>query len=159
MASSPATFITPEQYLELDRKAERPSEYYRGEIFPIEAATRAHSLIVTNLGRILGTILKDRPCEVHSSSLRLRAPTTGLYTYPDVVVVCGEPLFADDHVDTLLNPLLLIEVLSRTTQDYDRGQKFYHYHSSFGRGVPHDRSGQGLRRVLVEAVRPSLDAD
>lgn len=127
MASSPATFITPEQYLELDRKAERPSEYYRGEMFPVEGATRAHSLIVTNVAGMFRTLLKQRSCEVYSSTLRLRVTTTGLYTYPDVMVACGEPLFADDQADTLLNPVLIAEVLSKSTQDYDRGQKFHHY--------------------------------
>ena len=127
MASSPAAFITPEQYLELDRKAERPSEYYQGEMFPVESATRAHSLIVTNVAGMLGTLLKHRPCEVYSSTLRLRVAGTGLYTYPDVMVACGEPLFADDQADTLLNPVLIAEVLSKSTQDYDRGQKFQLY--------------------------------
>jgi Uma2 family endonuclease len=127
MASSPATFITPEQYLELDRKAERPSEYYRGEMFPVEGATRAHSLIVTNVAGVFRTLLKHRSCEVYSSTLRLRVTATGLYAYPDVMVACGEPLFADDQADTLLNPVLIAEVLSKSTQDYDRGQKFQHY--------------------------------
>ncbi len=90
-------------------------------------ASRRHSLIVGNLVGELREALRHRPCEVHPSDLRLRVSPTGLYTYPDVVVVCGEPAFADDQKDTLLNPTVIIEVLSDSARDYDRGQKFHHY--------------------------------
>jgi Uma2 family endonuclease len=127
MSSKPSTFLTPEEYLEIERRAERKSEYYKGEMFAMAGASREHILIVTNLVRELSQRLEARPCEVYSNDMRLSVSPTGLYTYPDVVVACGEPRFADDQHDTLLNPVLVAEVLSRSTQDYDRGRKLEHY--------------------------------
>ena len=121
--------LTPEEYLALERKADIKSEYLDGEMFAMSGASRWHNLITTNLSRDLSTQLKARPCEVYSSDQRGHIPVTGLYTYPDVVVVCGEPRFEDDQLDTLLNPRVLIEVLSPTTESYDRGKKFEHYQS------------------------------
>ena len=118
--------LTAEEYLAIERKAEFRSEYFAGEMFAMSGASREHNLIVSNLNREVGEQLKDRPCEIYPSDMRVRIPS-GLYTYPDVVVVCGSPKFDDDHVDTLLNPLVLIEVLSESTADYDRGTKFKHY--------------------------------
>lgn len=130
MASQPQDYITPEQYLELERKADHVrSEYFDGQIFAMTGASRRHILIVTNLVMQLGIQLKKRPCEVYSNDMRVRVTPTGLYTYPDVIVMCGEPLLADNHKDTLLNPTLIIEVLSESTKDYDRGGKFEHYRS------------------------------
>jgi Uma2 family endonuclease len=120
--------LTPEEYLAVERQAETRSEYLEGEMFAMAGASRRHNLIVTNLSRELSAHMRDRPCEVYSNELRVRIPATGLYTYPDVVVVCGEPeLEDDDHLDTLLNPTLIIEVLSPNTEAYDRGKKFEHY--------------------------------
>jgi Uma2 family endonuclease len=127
MSSQPSSYLTPEEYLEVERRAERKSEYFRGEMFAMAGATRRHILIVTNLVRELSQQLMTKPCEVYSTDMRLRVSPTGLYTYPDVLVVCGEPQFADDQQDTLLNPVLVIEVLSPSTEDYDRGRKFGHY--------------------------------
>ena len=118
--------LTAEEYLAIERKAEFRSEYFAGEMFAMSGASREHNLIALNLGSELREQLKDRPCEAYTTDMRVRVPS-GLYTYPDVVVVCGSPKFDDDHVDTLLNPLLLIEVLSESTADYDRGTKFKHY--------------------------------
>ena len=86
-----------------------------------------HFQIIGNLNAALHTALKDRPCSVGSSDLRLQVLTTGLYTYPDIVVICGEPQFADEHKDMLLNPTFLAEVLSPSTEGYDRGLKSTHY--------------------------------
>ena len=122
-----APFVTPEAYLASERAAEHKSEYLDGEIIPISGASFRHTIIAANLLIALGKRLDERPCTVHSSDLRVRVSPTGLYTYPDVVVVCGEPQFADDAFDTLLNPTLLVEVLSESTKDYDRGGKFAHY--------------------------------
>lgn len=119
--------MTPEEYLALERAAERKSEYRDGEIVGMTGASRRHSLITANLIRELGQQLKGRPCEVLSGDMRIWVPVTGLYTYADLVVVCGEPALADGHFDTLMNPTLLIEVLSPSTQNYDRGTKFVHY--------------------------------
>jgi Uma2 family endonuclease len=127
--SETKTQFTPEQYLELERKAETKSEYLNGEIFPMPGVSRAHSLIVGNLTLELGTQFMDRPCERHGPDMRVKVPATGLYTYPDIAALCGEPRFEDRHVDTLLNPQLIIEVLSESTESYDRGRKFAHYRS------------------------------
>jgi len=90
-------------------------------------ASPQHVLIVTNVAAELRNQLKKRPCTVYSTDLRVKISPTGLYTYPDVVVVCGKPQFNDEHEDTLLNPILIVEVLSESTADYDRGSKFAHY--------------------------------
>ena len=127
MSSQPKTYITPEEYLTIERKAEYKSEYVNGEMFAMAGASERHVLIVTNIVVELGGQLRRRPCTVYSTDLRLRVSPTGLYTYPDVVVVCGQARFADDQKDTLLNPTLIIEVLSDSTKDYDRGGKFQHY--------------------------------
>lgn len=127
MSSQPKHFYTPEEYLELERQAAYKSEYLNGEIFAMSSASPNHTLIVTNLARELSLHLKQKPCTVHTTDLRLRVSQTGLYTYPDVIVVCGEMKLADDQKDTLLNPTVLIEVLSPSTKNYDRGEKFEHY--------------------------------
>lgn len=120
-------FITPEEYLELERQAETKSEYFRGETYAMAGASRAHNLIVTNAILNLGTRLKGRPCEIYANDMRVKVGPTGLYTYPDIVVVCGRPMFEDRCSDTLLNPTIIAEVLSQSTESYDRGIKFEHY--------------------------------
>ena len=129
MATHPKTFLTPEQYLEIERKAEFKSEYYQGEMFAMAGAKEAHNLIIWNLARELGQQLRQRPCRAYLADMRVRVSATGLYTYPDVVAVCGEPQFLDDQRDTLLNPNLIVEVLSPSTELYDRVRKFEHYRS------------------------------
>lgn len=121
--------LAPEEYLEIERRAETRSEYLDGEMFAMAGASIEHNAIVANLLRELGQQLKRRPCQVFPSDLRIHIPATGLYTYADVVAVCGEPRLEDAHLDTLLNPTLLIEVLSPTSEAYDRGKKFEHYRS------------------------------
>ena len=127
MSSQRSTFVTPEEYLEQERKAEFKSEYLAGEVFAMAGASERHGVIVTNLIRELSLQLKKKACRVYSGDLRLRVTPTGLYTYPDVMVICGTVQFADDRKDTVVNPVVLIEVLSESTRDYDRGQKFQHY--------------------------------
>jgi Uma2 family endonuclease len=127
MSSLPKTFVTPEEYLEYDRKSEERYEYYNGEMFAMSGGSRRHSLIGSNVIIELGRQLKGRSCEIHAGNLRLRISTTGLYAYPDVMVVCGEARFADNQKDTLLNPVLIVEVRSPSTSDYDRGKKFEDY--------------------------------
>ncbi len=119
--------FTPQEYLALERKSETRSEYYNGEIFAMAGASREHNLISVNLLMDIGNQLYDRPCEVYTSDMRVHIEATGLYTYPDVTVVCGEPRFQDSEVDTLLNPMVIVEVLSQSTEAYDRGVKFRHY--------------------------------
>jgi Uma2 family endonuclease len=127
MFSQPASFVSEAEYLEHERKAEFKSEYFDGEVFAMVGASPWHGWIVANLVIELGYRLIDGPFRVSASDVRLRVSRTGLYTYPDVMVVCAEPQFADDQKDTLLNPVLLVEVLSKSTRDYDRGLKFEHY--------------------------------
>ncbi|HUK16507.1 MAG TPA: Uma2 family endonuclease [Bryobacteraceae bacterium] len=127
MSTQPKSFITPEQYLEIERAAECKSEYFNGEMFAMAGAVRTHNLLVTNAVAELRQQLRGRPCEVYPSDMRVRVSSTGLYTYPDALVVCGEPVFLDRREDTLLNPALIVEVLSPSTEAYDRGRKFEHY--------------------------------
>jgi Uma2 family endonuclease len=129
VSTQPKTFLTPEQYLEIERAAEYKSEYYEGEMFAMAGAGEAHNVLVGNLIAGLHQQLRSRPCRVYSNDMRVRVRATGLYTYPDVVVVCGERRFLDERRDTLLNPSLLIEVLSPSTEAYDRGRKFESYRS------------------------------
>jgi len=120
-------YLTAQDYLTLERTSETRSEYLEGEMVAMTGTTRWHNLIVTNLVRDLSQQLKHRPCEVYSNDQRVQVSATGLYTYPDVVIACGEPRFEDEQIDTLLNPVLIFEVLSPTTESYDRGKKFAHY--------------------------------
>jgi Uma2 family endonuclease len=127
VSAQPQPFITPAEYLAIERSAETKSEYFDGQMFAMAGASRKHSLIVSDIDRVLGNQLLERPCETYPTDMRVKVTATGLYTYPDFVVVCGEPQFEDKVVDTLLNPTLLVEVLSKTTENYDRGVKFEHY--------------------------------
>ena len=119
--------LTPEEYLRLERAAETKSEYLDGEMISMPGASGAHNLIVLNLLVLLGNEFFDRPFEVYPSEMRVKVRPTGLYSYPDIVAVTSGPRFEDQHVDSLLNPILLIEVLSPSTESYDRGRKFSHY--------------------------------
>ena len=127
VSSQPKVRFTPEEYLELERKAETKSEYLDGEMFAMPGVTRQHSKIVMNLSVDLGTQLWDRPFEVHGPELRVKVSATGLYTYPDVFIVGSEPRLEDEHQDTVLDPLIIFEVLSDSTESYYRGKKFAHY--------------------------------
>jgi Uma2 family endonuclease len=98
-------------------------------MFLMGGAREAHNLIIWNLARDLGQQLRQRPCRAYLADMRVRVNATGLYTYPDVAAVCGEPQFLDDQRDTLLNPSLIVEVLSPSTELYDRVRKFEHYRS------------------------------
>ncbi len=123
MASLPIQRHTPEQYLETDRRAQFKSEYLNGEIFAMAGASRAHNLIAGNTFIALSLQLRTQPCETYMNDMRVQTSPAGLYTFPDVVVVCGPPEFRDDHADTLLNPTVIVEVLSPTTEAFDRGEK------------------------------------
>lgn len=127
MTAAPKTYVSPEEYLARDRLAEIKSEYYDGEIFAMSGGSRAHSLIVVNVTGELNSQLANRPCEVYNSDMRVQVAVSGPYAYPDVTVVCGEAQFADAEVDTLLNPAVIVEVLSPTTEAWDRGGKFERY--------------------------------
>lgn len=120
-------YLTPEDYLAFERQSETRSEYFDGEVYAMTGGTVAHSQIVGNTVIALGNKLRDKPCRVFPSDMRVKVQPTGLYTYPDVVVLCGRAQLEDRRKDTLLNPTVLIEVLSPSTADYDRTTKFAHY--------------------------------
>jgi len=127
MSTAPSHRLTEQEYLARERRASFRSEYYRGETFAMAGASREHNLIASNVNRSLGNQLVNRPCEVYQSDMKVRVGATGLCTYPDVVVGCGELTFADDEKDVLLNPAFLVEVLSASTAAYDCGPKAAHY--------------------------------
>ena len=147
MSTAEKIRYTPAEYLARERKAEYKSEYFRGEIFAMAGASQAHNLIASGISRLLGNHLIERRCQVYQSDMRLKVGASGLYTYPDVAVVCGKPEFDDSHTDTLANPVVLVEVLSPSTANYDRGVKFDHYQQ-----IP------SLKHyVLAEQDRPHVD--
>jgi Uma2 family endonuclease len=119
--------LSAEQYLEAERSAEFKHEYYNGQMYARPGGSFEHCVIVGNIIAELHTMLKKRHCAVSSSDLRLRVSPDGLYTYADVLGISGEPRFADDRCDTLLNPALIVEVLSPSTEAYDRGFKSAQY--------------------------------
>jgi Uma2 family endonuclease len=127
MSLPQSKFVTPQEYLARERRAEEKSEYWDGEVFLMTGASRAHNLIVLNVGGELHEQLKEHPCEVYPSNMRVRIPNTARYVYPDVSVVCGEPQFEDEELDTLLNPTVIVEVLSPSTEAFDRGKKLDSY--------------------------------
>lgn len=126
MAGQPQSRISVEEYFELERGSEVRHEYYEGEVFAMVGASLSHNLIVTSLVKALSLQL-DRGCLVCVNDMRVFVQATGLYTYPDLLVVCGKPQLADRRGETLLNPRVILEVLSDSTEAYDRGRKFDHY--------------------------------
>lgn len=118
---------TPERYLALERASDHRSELINGQIYAMTGASFVHNTIVANILTSLRSRLRDRGCSVLSSDMRVKASATTMYTYPDVVALCEPPLLEDSHGDTLLNPAVIFEVLSDTTERYDRGEKFAHY--------------------------------
>ena len=129
MATTAApTHLTPETYLELERKAITKSEYVNGEIIAMAGASFAHNFITLDTVIYLSNQLLASECEVASTGdLRVKVSQTASYFYPDIVVVCGEPQAEDNTFDTLINPALIVEVLSASTETYDRDEKFTHY--------------------------------
>ena len=121
--------VSPEEYLATERQALDKSEFFNGELIPMAGATRNHNRINENLSIAIGAFLEEATCQSFSSDMRVHLPATGLYAYPDIVIVCGEPELLPDGFDNLLNPAVLIEVMSEGTEDYDRGRKFLRYRS------------------------------
>lgn len=119
--------LSEAEYMERERHAEFKSEFFAGEIFAMAGGSDAHSLVAANFIKKVGAELEARPCVVYTADLRIKVEATGLQTYPDCSVVCGPRRFLDDVRDTLLNPILILEVLSDSTEAYDRGRKFEHY--------------------------------
>jgi len=127
MLPQPIPYLSEEEYLEFERNSEIKHEYFDGEIFAMSGASEAHNLIVANVIGELGSQLKKKPCRVYPSHMRVKIESTKFYTYPDVMIVCEKENFADDKEDMQLNPDVIIEVLSDSTESYDRGKKFSHY--------------------------------
>jgi Uma2 family endonuclease len=119
--------LTPAEYLDIERAAMYRSEYFDGEMFAMAGGSPRHSLVIANIIRELGNGLRGRPCTAYESNLRILVSATGLYTYPDASVICGPLEFEDEKSDTVVNPTLLVEVLSGSTEAYDRGKKSGHY--------------------------------
>lgn len=120
--------LTEAEYLAIERDAEFKSEFYNGEMFAMAGASREHNGVKENLNGELYGRLKSGGCRTYSSDMRVKVKRTGLYTYPDIVIVCGDPEFeVIQGVDTLLNPQVVFEILSDTTERYDRGLKFLNY--------------------------------
>ncbi|MCP4661999.1 MAG: Uma2 family endonuclease [bacterium] len=129
MLAQPQSTLCAEEYLAFERQSETKHEFLDGEIVAMSGASRAHGLIAWNLSGILYPQLKTGGYEAFSGDMRVHIPVTERYTYPDLVVACGEPQFEDEELDTLLNPTLIVEILSPTTEDKDRGTKLFQYRS------------------------------
>lgn len=127
MSSLPTVYLSPEEYLGLERRAEFKSEYVDGVVHARADSSERHNLITANVVTALGVQLRDRPCRVYPSDLKVRVPNSKRFFYPDVSVVCGETEFADEERDVILNPILIVEVLSESTEAFDRGRKFSSY--------------------------------
>ncbi len=122
-------YVSPEEYLLKERVSETKHDYYKGEIFAMSGASLEHNVIVKNINTHILPFLKGKPCDMFGSDLRIHIPENTLYTYPDFSIICGKPEKADSDIDSILNPSAIIEVLSKTTEDYDRGGKFHLYRS------------------------------
>jgi Uma2 family endonuclease len=147
VSAIPKTRLTAEQYLSIERKAAFKSEFYDGEMFAMAGASLEHNRVKENLVIEVGARLKGSGCHSYSSDMRVKVSRTGLYTYPDIVIVCGKPEVEDAELDTLLNPQVIIEVLSESTENYVRTKKFRHY-----------KQIESLREyVLVEQDEPVFE--
>ena len=119
--------FTEAEYLAIERAAEFKSEYYEGRLVELSGASYFHNVVKDNLIGCIGNALKGSPCRTLSSDMRAKIPRAHSYSYPDIVILCGEPEFADDKFDILLNPTAIIEVLSPSTERFDRRGKFRRY--------------------------------
>ena len=146
--------FTVAEYLSMDRDASEKHEFAFGEICAMGGASARHVEIVGNIVSELRNHLRQRPCRVYSTDLRLCVDADNRYTYPDVVVVCSQPQFLDDRLDTLLNPDLIVEVLSESTRNYDRGDKFQQY-----RGIPSFREYLLVDQAKAHVERYSKQQD
>ena len=156
MSIQPKSHYTVEEYLELERSTPEKHEFFRGEIFAMGGASEAHNLIVGNVLARLHPLLRGRPCRVYPSDLRVRISPTGLYTYPDVVVVCGQPQF-EQPGDTLLNPTrMLVEVLSESSEASTGARSRSNTALYLAHRLSADRPGSGPGRALQPPARGSL---
>ncbi|MEI6778051.1 MAG: Uma2 family endonuclease [Chloroflexales bacterium] len=128
MTAQPTLYLTETEYLERERVSIIKHEYYAGEVFAMSGASESHNLIASNVNASLYTQLRGRGCRIYPSDMRVKVMKTGLFTYPDITIVCAKPEFTDvTKRDTLINPTVIIEILSPSTERYDRGVKFQNY--------------------------------
>jgi Uma2 family endonuclease len=127
MVAQPTRSTSEEAYLAFERASATKHEYYAGQVYAMTGAKEPHNLIAGNAHASLHRQLRQRPGRVYQSDMRVKVIRTGLNTYPDVVVLCGQPQFTDTIDDTVMNPIVIVEVLSSSTERYDRGMKFEHY--------------------------------
>jgi Uma2 family endonuclease len=127
MAIPAIKYTSPHEYLALERNSKEKHEYFEGKVLAMAGASLVHNDIVANLIREIGLLLKDRPCRILPSDIRISIPSRESYMYPDAVIVCGQPEMEDDKFDTLKNPVVIFEILSPSTEDHDRGKKFFFY--------------------------------
>ena len=119
--------ISPDEYLAVERAALEKHEYYQGEVFAVSGASLQHNVIFSNLFTDIGNKLKGKSCKPYGSDLRIHIPKNTLYTYPDISIICGEVHLTDHEFDTAINPTVIIELLSKSTRNYDKGEKFTLY--------------------------------
>lgn len=128
MTAQPKPFVTEEMYLEQERQSTTKHEYFNGTIYAMAGASEQHNLIALNIAAALHALLRGRSCRTYPSDMRVKVMRTSLNTYPDFSIVCGQSQFTDiTKRDTLINPTVIIEILSPSTERYDRGMKFQHY--------------------------------
>lgn len=147
MSQPGVKFTSPQEYLTLERIAKEKHEYFQGKIFAMAGASLAHNEIVANLIREVGVLLKGEPCRILPSDIRVSVPSRESYMYPDAVIVCGKPEMEDDKFDTLKNPVVIFEILSPSTEDHDRGKKFFFY-----RQIP-----SFSEYILIDSTRPFVE--
>ncbi len=121
------TVLSAQEYLEMEEHAEYKSEYYHGELFAMSGASHRHNLISGNIFGSLYHFLRDSDCFVYGSDMKIEVDKARHYTYPDLSIVCGDVRFAANRDDTVTNPVVIVEILSESTRDYDRGSKFTAY--------------------------------
>jgi len=162
MIALPKQKYTLEEYFELDKNAEGNYEYFDGEVFEMSGVSLQHAAIEMNLAELINPIARKRGCQAFPANLRIKVPTLPTYRYPDLSVVCGEAVFTQvAGLDCLVNPVLIVEILSDSTEFYDRGDKFRHYKSieSFREYLLISQSGKFITLFQKHSERFWLQSD
>lgn len=154
MVAEQRQFIPQEAYLAMERKAFEKSEYFEGQLYPMAGATKEHNRIKKNLSGEIYIALRGAQCQSFSSDFQVHIPKNGLYAYPDLLVVCDKPELVNDRFDTLLNPAVLVEILSKSTRGYDKNAKFALYRDII---TLREYVLVDSRRIKVEVWQKSAD--